>query len=81
MIVSILICFGKIVLCHVFAKSYVITLLLVSIDSHYQVTKTFSITKLTKYEGKQLIPATKELHILITSVFTYEIVEVIPVKK
>lgn len=34
-----------------------------------------------KYEGKQLIPATKALHILITSVFTYEIIEVVSVKK
>ena len=81
MIVSILVCFGKITFCHVFAKSKVITLLLVSIDSYYQVTKTFTITKLTKHKGKQLIPATEELHILITTVFTYEIIEVVPVKK
>ena len=34
-IVSILICSGKITLCHVITKSYVITFLLVSIGSYY----------------------------------------------
>ncbi len=29
----------------------------------YQLTKTFTITKLTKHKGKQLIPATEELTI------------------
>ena len=64
--VSILICFDKIGLCHVFAKFYVTTFLLVSIEGYYQVTKTFTITKLTRYESKKLIAATEELNILIS---------------
>ena len=35
----------------------------------------------SRHKSIQLIPVTKELHILITSVFTYEIIEVVSVKK
>ena len=53
-----------------------------TILAHSVTSSTITlISNWRKYEGKQLIPATKGLHILITSVFTYEIIEVVSVKK
>jgi len=52
-----------------------------SLQYNWNYSKQTLISNWRKYEGKQLIPATKELHILITSVFTYEIIDVVSVKK
>ena len=58
-----------------------IALLIVCLNGDNQVTQALAIAQLTKHQRKELVPTCEVLHIFVTSIFTNEIVEVIPIKE
>ena len=58
-----------------------IALLIVCLNGDNHITQALAIAQLTKHQCKELVPTSEMLHVFITSIFTNEIVEVIPVKE
>ena len=58
-----------------------IALLIVCLNGDNHITQTLAIAQLAKHQREELVPTSEVLHIFITSIFTNEVVEVIPIKE
>ena len=56
-----------------------ITFGMMRFKSNYQISQTFTIRKLIEHQSKWLIPASEVLHIFVTIILTYNVVELIPI--
>ncbi len=80
-IIPILIGSGKSRFRHLFANSEVVALRSMRIQSNNQIPQTYAIGKLAEHHRQQLIPTCETLHIAVSSVLAYEIVEMVTIKK
>ena len=53
----------------------------VCFKGNHEIPQTFPVGKLTEHQGKQLVPASKMLHILVSSIFTHDVVKLVPVEE
>lgn len=79
--VSILIGSGKSRLRYLLAYSEVVALRSMRIQSNNQIPQTYTIGKLAEHHREQLIPTCETLHMAVSSVLAYEVVEMVTVKK
>lgn len=50
-------------------------------ESHYHIAQTLSVAELTEHQSQKLVPAGEMLNILISTIFTDEIIEMIPIEE
>ena len=62
-------------------KSEMIALILVSLQDCYQITQTFAVTKLSKHQGQQLVPAGEVLDIMVAVILPDIVIELTSVQK
>lgn len=65
----------------VLTKSKVIGFGCVSLGCRDNITKTFTVGKLTEHQDCKLVPAGKLLDIFVTTVFPCEIVEIVAIEE
>ncbi|BAR50447.1 hypothetical protein TFKS16_0094 [Tannerella forsythia KS16] len=65
MVISVFISFRKIATSNGFTQSKMVPLLLMCLQCNYEVSKTFTITKLAKHHSEELIPTGEGLDVFV----------------
>jgi len=79
--VPILVSLGQVASGNVLPHSEVVAFAAMGFQGYNQVAQALAIGELAEHQGKHLVPASEELHILVASVFADEVVEVVPVEE